>query len=244
MYGIRSVFRRIGDSSAFRPGGRGFWRSMFIQTQSTPNANSVKLLPGEPVLGKVATAEFNSMRDAQISPLARKLLVIDGVNSVFLAKDFITVTKDPSIEWAVLRPDLFEAIMDHYSSGEPVLSEGALPDHDCTIYPEDSDVVAMIKELLETRVKPAVADDGGNIIFRGFDEVSGVVDLELQGACSSCSSSSVTLKMGVENMLKHYVPEVREVREVKSDEKAELDSVSNKALTDLESKLLEKGYIR
>jgi len=233
---------RGAGGAAARGGLLQLARSMFIQTQTTPNMNSIKFLPGKQVMPASKTIEFASLRDAATSPLARKLLVVDGVRTVFFGGDFITVTKDNATEWPVLRPFVFEAIMDHFMSGEPVLSDGVEGQDDCTILPEDSEVVAMIKELLETRVKPAVADDGGNIIFRGFDEESGVVRLELQGACSSCSSSSVTLKMGVENMLKHYVPEVREVQEVKTE--GGLEQVNDRAIGDLEAKLREKGYVR
>lgn len=218
---------------------------MFIQTSTTPNVNALKFNPGQKVMQGSKSMEFASLRDAAASPLARKLLVIEGVKTVFFGPDFITVTKDNGSDWPLLRPEIFEVIMDHYSSGEPVLSDGEKDVHDDTaILPDDSEVVAMIKELLETRIRPAVAEDGGNIIFRGFLEDTGVVELELQGACSTCSSSSVTLKNGVENMLRHYVPEVKEVREVKSEETENLEQISSQAMNDLESKLRQGGYIR
>lgn len=220
-------------------------------------------LPGREVMpGGVGTADFGSLRAAAGSALARRLLTLDGVRSVFFGSDFVTVTKDAGVAWAVLRPEVFGVVADFFATGEPVLGGGAGTDGgdgggggdaaaaagpaDTAILDTDSEVVAMIKELLETRVKPAVAADGGNIVFVGFDEPTGIVSLALQGACSTCSSSSVTLKHGVENMLRHYVPEVKGVAEVQADGAAgdAVQQESDKALSAMEKKLADAGILR
>lgn len=191
--------------------------------------------------------DFPSLRSAGASPLARKLLGVDGVRGVFFGAHFITVTKDEDVDWAVLRPEIFEVIMDFFlDDSQPVLLDGAGEgwNNDTAIDENDSEVVAMIKELLETRVKPAVAEDGGSILFRGFHEKEGIVDLELQGACSSCSSSSVTLKSGVENMLRHYIPEVKTVREVPGEHTSPLERTSHEQLSKVEQALADKGILR
>ncbi|MGE5503912.1 MAG: NifU family protein [Actinomycetota bacterium] len=181
---------------------------MFIQTEPTPNPATLKFLPGRDVMGR-GTADFPDASKAQTSPLATRLFAIEGVAGVFLGGDFITVTKADGEDWQVLKPQLLAGIMDHYASGQPVLTEGA----DAAGSGEaDSEVVMQIKELLDTRVRPAVAQDGGDIIFRGFED--GIVYLHLQGACSGCPSSSATLKHGIENMLRYYVPEVQGVMAV------------------------------
>lgn len=241
-------------------GGGGTRRGLFIQTQPTPNADAVMFLPGREVMpGGVGTAEFGSLRAASGSALARRLLTLDGVRSVFFGSDFVTVTKQADVAWAVLRPEVFGVVADFFATGEPVLggtaagSDGAQGEGgsaagptDTAILDTDSEVVAMIKELLETRVKPAVAEDGGNIVFVGYDESSGIVSLALQGACSTCSSSSVTLKHGVENMLRHYVPEVKGVAEVQPDGAAAdpVERESDKALSAMEKKLADAGILR
>ena len=193
-------------------------RSLFIQTEPTPNPDSLKFLPGKPVLdGGGMGRDFRSFREAQISPLAKTLFQTEGVEGVFLAADFITVSKNGEAEWLTLKPQLFASIMDFYASGEPVLgaADGSEPEEDSLIIKDDdSEVVQMIKELLDMRIRPSVQEDGGDIKFHGFDEDSGVVTLEMQGSCSGCPSSSVTLKSGIENMLMHYIPEVKEVENV------------------------------
>lgn len=226
-------------------------RSMFIQTQPTPNAHALMFMPGREVMpGGRGTADFPTLRTASQSPLARKLFAIQGVRSVFFGGDFVTITKDDPVEWAVLRPDIFEAIMDFFTTTtpEPVLitdnASGSFVNSDTTITDDDDDVVAMIKELLETRVKPAVAEDGGSIVYRGFDPENGIVKLELQGACSTCSSSSITLKNGVENMLRHYVPEVKTVEEVVGEGGDEVMRENQKAFNAVEKKLGEAGILR
>lgn len=191
-------------------------RTMFVQTQDTPNPNSMKFLPGRTVL-ETGTMNFAGPREAHCSPLARQLFRIDGVKSVFLGPDFITITKaDPNLEWKVIKPDVFATIMDFFTSGLPVVNEDSQPSPDTAPSDDDDEVVAMIKELLDTRIRPTVQEDGGDVLYRGFED--GVVKLKLQGSCTSCPSSIVTLKSGIQNMLQFYVPEVESVEQVKDEE--------------------------
>ena len=184
---------------------------MFIQTESTPNPATLKFLPGQEVLA-AGTADFPSPEAAGPSPLAQRLFAVDGVTGVFFGPDFVTVTKAAAIEWDHIKPALLGAIMEHYQSGAPVMAgEQAGAGHAEHDGP-DSDIVRQIKELLDTRVRPAVAQDGGDITFHGFER--GVVYLHMQGACAGCPSSTLTLKMGIENLLRHFIPEVVEVRPV------------------------------
>jgi Fe-S cluster biogenesis protein NfuA len=189
---------------------------MFIQTEATPNPQTLKFLPGKAVLGE-GTRDFTDAEAAQASPIARALFEIDGVTGVMLGGDFLTVTKAEATPWDHVKPALLAAIMDHYLSGAPILEDGAAAaageaevDYDA----ETLEIVAEIKELIETRVRPAVAGDGGDIVFHRFDKETGVVFLSMRGACSGCPSSSMTLKAGVENLLRHYVPEVVAVEAV------------------------------
>ena len=182
---------------------------MFIQTESTPNPATLKFLPGQTVLS-AGSADFPTAESAEASPLAARLFRVDGVEGVFFGPDFITVTKNDQ-DWAHLKPAILGVIMEHFASGQPVMMTDARADHAVHDGP-DAQVVDQIKELLDTRVRPAVAQDGGDITFHGFDE--GVVYLHMRGACAGCPSSTMTLKMGIENLLKHYVPEVSEVRPV------------------------------
>ena len=183
---------------------------MFIQTEATPNPATLKFVPGESVLGS-GTLDFRSVEEAVSSPLATRLFQIDGVTGVFLAADFITVTKDDG-DWQHLKPAILGVIMEHYISGQPVVT-GQSDEEDDEFFDEaDTEVVDTIKELLETRVRPAVAQDGGDITFHGYKE--GVVFLHMRGACAGCPSSSATLKHGIENLLRHFIPEVVEVRPV------------------------------
>ncbi|MCH8924642.1 MAG: NifU family protein [Proteobacteria bacterium] len=183
---------------------------MFIQTEETPNPATLKFLPGCEVAGST-TADFSEPESAGRSPLAERLFAIDGITGVFLGADFVTVTKAEDKEWYLLKPAVLGVIMEHFTAGRPVLlSDVAEPAEN--VSEEDSEVVAQIKELLDTRVRPAVAQDGGDIVFQGFE--GGVVFLHMQGACAGCPSSTATLKMGIENMLRHYIPEVLEVRAV------------------------------
>ncbi|KAF0033426.1 hypothetical protein F2P81_013492 [Scophthalmus maximus] len=191
-------------------------RTMFVQTQDTPNPNSVKFLPGRTVL-ESGTMNFDGPRDAFCSPLARQLFRVDGVKSVFFGSDFITITKvDANLEWNVIKPDVFAAIMDFFTSGLPVVNEDSKPNADTAPSDDDDEVVAMIKELLDTRIRPTVQEDGGDILYRGFED--GIVKLKLQGSCTSCPSSIVTLKSGIQNMLQFYVPEVESVEQVKDED--------------------------
>jgi Fe-S cluster biogenesis protein NfuA len=183
---------------------------MFIETEGTPNPATLKFLPGRDVMGG-GTADFAAPELAARSPLASALFGLPGVARVFLGGDFITVTKTDGAEWQALKPQVLGAIMEHFIAGRPVIDgEGALAAED--VAPEDQDIVLQIKELLDTRVRPAVAQDGGDIVFHGFRD--GVVKLHMQGACSGCPSSRATLKHGIENMLRHYVPEVVSVEQV------------------------------
>lgn len=182
---------------------------MFIQTESTPNPATLKFLPGRAVLTS-GTADFRTVEQAEASPLAQRLFQVEGVAGVFLGSDFISITKAEEKDWYLLKPALLGIIMEHFTAGRPILVAEAAQD---PVSDEaDEEVVQQIKELLDTRVRPAVAQDGGDIIFRGFDK--GVVFLHMQGACAGCPSSTATLKMGIENMLRHYIPEVVEVRAV------------------------------
>ncbi|WP_299129797.1 NifU family protein [uncultured Amaricoccus sp.] len=184
---------------------------MFIQTESTPNPATLKFLPGLAVLA-AGTADFPSEEAAVTSPLARRIFGAGGVSGVFFGPDFVTVTKSDDADWAHIKPGILGAIMEHFQSDQPVMSgaDGAV-DH-ATHSGPDEEIVIQIKELLDTRVRPAVAQDGGDITFHGFDR--GVVYLHMQGACAGCPSSTMTLKMGIENLLRHYIPEVTEVRPV------------------------------
>ncbi len=189
---------------------------MFIQTEETPNPLTLKFMPGRDVLPGGAR-EFRTMEDAAASPLATALFEIEGVTRVFFGSDFLTVTKAPEdgLEWRHLKAHVLAAIMDHYTAGGPLFDDAETPSgHDDTAYEGDAAaVVAEIKELLDTRIRPAVAQDGGDILFNRFEPDTGVVWLHMRGACSGCPSSTATLKSGVENMLKHYVPEVTRVEQ-------------------------------
>lgn len=202
-------------------------RTMFIQTEDTPNPESLKFLPGKPVLTDVEDnagfyATKSDRQDIARSPLAKALFAVEGVKSIYLGNDFVTVTKVAQHQWAHVRIQIFSAIMEHYASGQPALTETA-EITDTTILDDDDEVVAMIKELLETRIRPAVQEDGGDIRYVGFEPDTGVVEVKLAGSCVGCPSSSVTLKQGVENMLMHYIPEVKSVisREEESEEEGD-----------------------
>lgn len=181
---------------------------MFIQTEGTPNPATLKFLPGVIVMRK-GTADFASAEAAaQRSPLAARLFSIEGVSGVFLGTDFITISKADAADWPVIKPQLLAAIMEHFTEKLPVIHEDA----EEAAGEGESELVSQIRELIDTRVRPAVAQDGGDIIFRGFQD--GTVYVSLQGACSGCPSSTATLKHGIENMLRHYVPEVQSVEQV------------------------------
>lgn len=186
---------------------------MFIQTEATPNPATLKFLPGRSVMGEGAVADFPSAEQAARSPLAMALFQIPEISRVFFGADFISVTKRDG-DWKHLKPGLLGVIMEHFTRGLPLI-EGAAEEADEASYGEgDPEIVAQIKELIETRVRPAVAQDGGDIIFKGFDGSTGIVALHLQGSCAGCPSSTMTLRNGIENMLRHYVPEVTAVEAV------------------------------
>lgn len=186
---------------------------MFIQTESTPNPATLKFLPGQTVL-EMGTADFPSAVGADVSPLAARIFDVEGVTGVFFGTDFVTVTKADAVEWDHIKPAILGSIMEHFQSGAPVMAgDGPQPNSGHAEHTgEDGEIVGQIKELLDSRVRPAVAQDGGDITFHGFDR--GVVYLHMQGACAGCPSSTLTLKMGIENLLRHYIPEVTEVRPV------------------------------
>ncbi|MEL7183613.1 MAG: NifU family protein [Pseudomonadota bacterium] len=184
---------------------------MFIQTETTPNPATLKFLPGQAVLD-AGTADFPSADTAAKSPLAMRLFAIDGVTGVFLGHDFVTVTKQDGVDWDHIKPAILGGIMEHFQSGQPVMEGEAQAQHQANHDEADTAIVGQITELLDTRVRPAVAQDGGDITFHGFER--GVVYLQMKGACAGCPSSTMTLKMGIENLLRHYIPEVVEVRPV------------------------------
>jgi NFU1 iron-sulfur cluster scaffold homolog, mitochondrial len=197
---------------------------MFIQTETTPNPEVLKFLPGREVLGPNTSGggarEFRTPEEGDVSPLAKALFELGDVTRVFFGPDFLTVTKGEDAQWPHLKAPILAAIMDHFTSGRPILLDqsanangGGGHDEDGVYDEESSQIVAEIKELLDTRIRPAVAQDGGDIVFSRFEPQTGVVWLHMRGACSGCPSSSATLKAGVENMLKHYVPEVTRVEQ-------------------------------
>ncbi len=185
---------------------------MLIETESTPNPATVKFLPGRPVM-TAGTRDFASPEEAEASPLAEALFALGDVEGVFFGRDFISVTAGPGSEWQALKPQVLGVLLDHFASEAPLFRAGNAEEievaDDIIDNPEDAEIVSQIKELIETRVRPAVARDGGDIVYRGFDR--GTVYLAMHGACSGCPSSTATLKQGIESLLKHYVPEVTEV---------------------------------
>ncbi len=187
---------------------------MFIQTESTPNPRTLKFLPGRDVLGS-GGREFAESEAAAASPLARALFAVEGVARVYLGGDFLTVTKRDDIEWPHLKPHVLAAIMDHFLSGAPIILEEATREEPEIVYEgEAAGIVKELRELIEARVRPAVARDGGDITFHSWEHETGIVRLTMKGSCAGCPSSTLTLKQGIENMLKHYVPEVNAVEQV------------------------------
>jgi Fe-S cluster biogenesis protein NfuA len=191
---------------------------MLIETEATPNPATLKFLPGRTVM-EAGTRDFATPEEAAASPLAEALFDLGDVTGVFFGRDFVSVTAAPGVEWLDLKPDVLAVLLDHFSANMPLFRPGsaagiAVPPEGAEFAdnPEDSDIVAQIRELIDTRVRPAVANDGGDIVYRGFDQ--GKVYLQMQGACSGCPSSTATLKQGIEQLLKYYVPEVTEVRAV------------------------------
>lgn len=190
---------------------------MLIETEPTPNPATLKFLPGRVVM-ETGTRDFATPEEAEVSPLAEAIFALGDVTGVFFGRDFVSVTAAPGVEWPSLKPDVVAILLDHFSAAMPLFRQGSAAfsvppaKSDIVDNPEDADIVAQIRELIETRVRPAVANDGGDIVYRGFDK--GKVYLQMQGACSGCPSSSATLKNGIEQLLKYYVPEVTEVRAV------------------------------
>ncbi len=193
---------------------------MFIQTESTPNPNTLKFVPGRDVLGKGARDFADRDAAEKASPLASAIFEIDGVTRVFLGDEFVSVTKTDDSDWAHLKPFVLGAIMEHFVANRPVLfdatasADEAIEEDDRVYEGDAAEIVEQIKELIDTRVRPAVAQDGGDIVFHSWDHEEGVVKLHMRGACAGCPSSTMTLKQGIQNMLRHYVPEVRAVEQV------------------------------
>ena len=189
---------------------------MFIQTQATPNPETLKFLPGRDV-SPGAPYEFTSLEEAAASPLAGALFAIRGVRGIFFGDDFVSISKSEDADWAMLKPQALDLVVDHFVSGATLMLDAnpasveATPEDEAVYEGETAEIVAEIKELIATRVRPAVSQDGGDIIFKSFDVDTGIVRLIMRGACSGCPSSTATLKQGVENLLRHYVPEVTAV---------------------------------
>ncbi len=210
--------QRFRESALDRASAPAHMGSMLIETELTPNPATLKFLPGRTVMD-AGTRDFATPEEAEASPLADALFGLGDVTGVFFGRDFVSVTAAPGVDWAGLKPDVLAVLLDHFSANMPLFRPGSaagisVPGDDATFGddPEDADIVAQIRELIDTRVRPAVANDGGDIVYRGFDK--GKVYLQMQGACSGCPSSSATLKQGIEQLLRHYVPEVTEVRAV------------------------------
>ena len=212
------------SAAAPRFGGwaRSQRRALFIQTGDTPNPNGMKFFPDRTVLEEEhgSSADYRTRGDAAASPLAKALFRVPNVDGVFLGPDFVTITKPDAVDWDELKLDVFAAITEFFSLDLPVVDADFEATNDTAIHEDDSDVVQMVKELLEQRVRPAVQEDGGDIFFHGFDEATGTVQLRLAGSCAGCPSSSETLKHGVENMLMHYIPEVTSVEQIDAPESA------------------------
>ena len=225
-----------------------FRRSLFIRTEPTPNPNSLIFRPekrtlleqeSKPVCNSIcftrleSTVEFTSaLEAARKSPLADELFKIDGVKSVLLGHDFLTVTKGAGIAWPQLNPQIYAAIMDFFTTGQPVIKDASKPEPAAN----ESEVVQMIREILDSRIRPTIQEDGGDVEFRGFDAQSGWVKLKLVGACRTCSSSTITLRNGIESMLMHYIPEVKGVEQVLDEEEAVARKTFEQFEAELESK--------
>ncbi|ORX67234.1 HIRA-interacting protein 5 [Linderina pennispora] len=215
------------------------YRTMFIQTATTPNEDALQFIPGVPVLedtGSRRTVEYTSPRDGLKSPLATRLFAIEGVKGVMYGSDFVTVRKEPDYPWQLMKPDIYAAIMDHFSSGRSLIREDEEGQDSMSVGDQDSDIVAEIKELLESRVRPSIQEDGGDLDFVSFNEGTGIVKIRLRGACRGCASSSVTLKHGVEGMLSYYIPEVTGVEDVGD----ELEAQAKREFDKLEAELNNK----
>jgi len=244
---FRRISGRYGSVSALNQ-----FRSLFIETEATPNPESKKFVTGKPVLpqdsnGEPVTSGFyvtvSDKSEISRSPLAKALFKVEGVKSVYLGNDFVTVTKFAENHWVHVQAFVLSAIMDFYASGNPALLD--TPEiTDTTIFEDDDEVVAMIKELLEVKIRPAVQEDGGDIRYVGYDPETGIVSVQLAGSCVGCPSSSVTLKNGVENMLMHYIPEVTGVHSIEEEESSEIEEEGaddNKKQKSYEERLTNAG---
>ncbi|XP_069741774.1 NFU1 iron-sulfur cluster scaffold homolog, mitochondrial-like isoform X2 [Narcine bancroftii] len=231
-YALNSTSRSIARPMLLIPPGANFAtvRFMAIQTLDTPNPNSLKFLVGRQIV-ESGSIDFPNLKSALCSPLAKQLFQIEGVKSVFFGPDFITITRESQEDWNILKPQVSAVLVDFLDSGLPLISDVLQPDSASSENEEDDEVVAMIKELLDTRIRPTVQEDGGDVIFKGFE--NGVVKLKLLGSCTGCPSSVITLKSGIQNMLQFYIPEVDEVEQVQD----EIDEVNIKAFEELEKKL-------
>ncbi|XP_067876809.1 NFU1 iron-sulfur cluster scaffold homolog, mitochondrial-like [Heterodontus francisci] len=230
---LRSASRCIEKTKFVIPPGAWFAavRFMAIQTQDTPNPNSLKFLAGRQIVAS-GSMDFPNVSAAHFSPLAKQLFQIEGVKSVFFGLDFITITKESEVEWNVLTRQVSAVLVDFFACGLPLVTDVSQSDSaPSEESEEDDEVVAMIKELLDTRIRPTVQEDGGDVVFKGFE--NGVVKLKLLGACTGCPSSVITLKSGIQNMLQFYIPEVDEVVQVQD----EVDEVNIKTFAELEKKL-------
>ncbi|EGW33860.1 uncharacterized protein SPAPADRAFT_59230 [Spathaspora passalidarum NRRL Y-27907] len=207
---VRTARSRVGTTT----GSLSFLRNLFIQTLETPNEQALKFVPSMKILGENETREFLSGREAACSPLAVKLFSIDGVKSIMYGSDFITVQKSKGIDWTLIKPEIFSILTEYLTNGTPILLEEEQITNDMMISEDDDEVVGMIKELIFTRIRPAIMDDGGDIEFVKFIPDNGKVLLKLKGACRSCESSSVTLRNGIESMLKYYIEEVQTVEAI------------------------------
>lgn len=226
-----SLLKKYQKSTTYNTCSR---RMIFIQTQNTPNPNSLKFIPGTKVLEPGQTMDFPNITAAHCSPLAKMIFRIDGVKGVFLGSDFVTVTKqDDDLDWKLLKPEIFATIMDFFASGLPILTDATKPSGDTQINEDDDEIVQMIKELLDTRIRPTVQEDGGDVLFVDFKD--GVLRLKMQGSCSSCPSSIVTLKNGVQNMMQFYIPEVLAVEQI-DDEGEKLSEKIFKQFEELKNK--------
>ncbi|KAI3402332.1 hypothetical protein KGF56_004902 [Candida oxycetoniae] len=215
-------------------------RSLFIQTADTPNEQALKFLPSVQILGENETREFLSGREAHASPLAVKLFSVDGVKSIMFGSNFITVEKLPQYEWQILKPEIFAILTEYLNNGLAIMNEEEELAEDLAFNEDDDEVVQMIKELIFTRIRPAIQDDGGDIEFVEFRSSDGTVFLKLKGACRSCDSSSVTLKNGIESMLKHYIEEVESVEPVEEIEVEEEEKGYANNISQFETKVLPR----
>jgi len=217
-------------------------RNMFIQSQTTPNPDSIKFFPGQEVMGANKSMDFSNTKEARKSPLAKKFFRIEGINHVFFGPDFVSINKEEEADWQQIRPFVYSAFMEFYDSKQAIIDEAYKEPEPSSTDPndEDDEVVLMIKELLDTKIRPIVMEDGGDIHFRKFK--NGIVYLKMQGSCSGCPSSTMTLRNGIENMLMHYIPEVSAVRPSEDlGEDSPVEKINNEQFKVIEEKLAKQG---